>query len=161
MSGQLHAPATLSQSKEAPPPQRYPLDRRLAGSQSLSGRYGGEKKFAPAGNRTPTVQPVIWTEVSRLLKVKVVPRIRPRPLPSISFPFHYLLSSNNIYNGDLTWIKFKQEFLGRTNRILSLIRHGSLWKRRVQQFFYCWHCIRFGGNVSTEPLSSNDKGIFT
>jgi hypothetical protein len=30
-----------------------------------------------------------------------------------------------------------QEVLGRTNRLLSLIRHGPHWKRRVQQFFSC------------------------
>jgi hypothetical protein len=33
--------------------------------------------------------------------------------------------------------------------------------RRVQQFFYCSVCIRYRGNVSTEPLPSNDRGIFT
>jgi hypothetical protein len=55
----------------------------------------------------------------------------------------------------------KQEVLGRTNRLVSLIRHGPHWKRRVQQFFYCCVCIRYRGNVSTEPLPSNDRGIFT
>jgi hypothetical protein len=30
-----------------------------------------------------------------------------------------------------------------------------------QQFFYCCVCIRYRGNVSTEPLPSNDKGIFS
>jgi hypothetical protein len=54
-----------------------------------------------------------------------------------------------------------QEVLGRTNRLLSLIRHGPHWKRRVQQFFYCCVCIRYRGNVSSEPLPSNDRGIFT
>jgi hypothetical protein len=44
--------------------------------------------------------------------------------------------------------------MGRINRLLSL-------KRRVQQFFYCCVCIRYCGNVSTEPLPSNDKVIFT
>jgi len=39
---------------------RYPLDRRLGGSQSRSGRGGEEKEIlAPAGNRTPVVQPVV------------------------------------------------------------------------------------------------------
>jgi hypothetical protein len=42
-----------------------------------------------------------------------------------------------------------------------LIRQGPYWKRRVQQFFYCCVCIRYRGNVSTEPLPSNDRGIFT
>jgi hypothetical protein len=54
-----------------------------------------------------------------------------------------------------------QEVLGRTNGLLSLIRHGPHWKRRFQQFFYCCVCIRYRGNVSTEPLPSNDRGIFT
>jgi hypothetical protein len=52
-----------------------------------------------------------------------------------------------------------QEVLGRTNRLLSLIRHGPHWKRRVQQFFYCCLYIRYSGNVSTEPLPINDRGI--
>jgi hypothetical protein len=55
----------------------------------------------------------------------------------------------------------QQEDLGRTNRLLFLIRHGQHWKRRIQQFFYCFVCIRYRGNVSTEPLPSNDRGIFT
>jgi hypothetical protein len=29
-----------------------------------------------------------------------------------------------------------QEVLGRTNRLLSLVRHGPHWERRVQRFFY-------------------------
>jgi hypothetical protein len=56
--------------------------------------------------------------------------------------------------------KNKQEGLGRTYRLPSLIRHGQHWKRRVQQFFYCCVCIRYRGNVSTEPLPSNDREIF-
>jgi hypothetical protein len=50
---------------------------------------------------------------------------------------------------------------GKTDGLLSLIQHGPHWKRGVQQFFYCWVCIRYRGNVSTEPLPSNDMGIFT
>jgi hypothetical protein len=60
-----------------------------------------------------------------------------------------------------TFLILKQEVLGRTNRLLSLIRHGPHWKRRVQQCFYCCVCIRYIGNVSTEPLPSHDRGIFT
>jgi hypothetical protein len=56
---------------------------------------------------------------------------------------------------------WEQEVLGRTNRLLSLIRHGPHWKRRVQQFFYCYVCIRCRGNISIEPLPSNDRRIFT
>jgi hypothetical protein len=55
--------------------------------------------------------------------------------------------------------KTVQEVLGRTNCLLSLIRHGPHWKQRLLQFFYCCLCIRYRGNVSTEPLPSNDKGI--
>jgi hypothetical protein len=36
----------------------YPLDRRLTGPESLSGRCEKEKNFVPTGNRTPVVQPV-------------------------------------------------------------------------------------------------------
>jgi hypothetical protein len=36
----------------------YPLDRRLGGSQSRYGRRGEETNLAPAGNRTPAVQPL-------------------------------------------------------------------------------------------------------
>jgi hypothetical protein len=57
--------------------------------------------------------------------------------------------------------KRKQEVLGRTNHLLSLIRHGPHWKRCFQQFFYCCVCIRYRGNVSTEPMPRNDKGTFT
>jgi hypothetical protein len=57
--------------------------------------------------------------------------------------------------------KQKQEVLGRTNRLLSLIRHWPHRKRCVQKFFYCCLCIRYRGNISTEPLPSNDRGIFT
>jgi hypothetical protein len=52
----------------------------------------------------------------------------------------------------------KQEVLGRTNRLLSLIRHGPHRKRRVQQV-YCCVCIHYRGSVSAEPLPSNGKGI--
>jgi hypothetical protein len=51
---------------------RYPLDRRLRGPQSLSGRREEENSFAPTKTRTPTPrssspQPVrIVTTVSRL-----------------------------------------------------------------------------------------------
>jgi hypothetical protein len=69
-------------------------------------------------------------------------------------------------NADMDeWIsyidQYEQEVLGRTNRLLSLIRHGPHWKRRVQQFFYCCACIRYRDNFYTEPLASNDRGIFT
>jgi hypothetical protein len=49
VSGQLYDPGNLP---------RYPLDRRLVGPQTRSGRYGEETNLAPAGNRNPVVQPV-------------------------------------------------------------------------------------------------------
>jgi hypothetical protein len=45
------------------------------------------------------------------------------------------------------------------NRLLSLIRHGPHWKRRVQKFFYWCVCIRYRGKVSTKRLPSNDERI--
>jgi hypothetical protein len=68
-----------------------------------------------------------------------------------------------ISNGEISCktVYLAQDVLGRTNRLLSLTRRGPHWKRRVQQFLYCYVCIRYRGNVSTEPLPSNDKGILT
>jgi hypothetical protein len=43
VSGQLHAPAALPPGKEP----RYPLDRRLGGPKSCSGRGGEEKNSQP------------------------------------------------------------------------------------------------------------------
>jgi hypothetical protein len=37
---------------------RFPLDRRLGGPESRSGRYGEKKNLSPAGNRITAVQPV-------------------------------------------------------------------------------------------------------
>jgi hypothetical protein len=53
----------------------------------------------------------------------------------------------------------RKEVLGRTNRLLSLIRHGPQRKRCIQQFFCCCACIRCHGNVLTEMLPRNDRGI--
>jgi hypothetical protein len=55
VSGELHVPVTLPREENP----LYPLDRILGGSQSRSGGCG-EKKIAPAGNKTPAVQPVTW-----------------------------------------------------------------------------------------------------
>jgi hypothetical protein len=41
---------------------------------------------------------------------------------------------------------------------LPSIRDGSHRKRQVQQFFRLWVCIRWHGNVFTEPLPSYDSG---
>jgi hypothetical protein len=43
VSGQVHAAAALTPGKEP----RYPLDRRLGGPQSRSGRDGKEKNSQP------------------------------------------------------------------------------------------------------------------
>jgi hypothetical protein len=68
VSGQRHAPAALYPRGKNP---RYPLDRRLGGTQSWSGRRGPEEKSAPVGDRTPIVQPVVrhctaWATTARL-----------------------------------------------------------------------------------------------
>jgi hypothetical protein len=84
--------------------------------------------------------------------------IIPPPVPSRFFPFYHSFHTV-ILTASLN-TNLKQEVLGRTNRLLSLIRHGPYWKRRVQQFS-CFACIRYRGNVSTEPLPINDRGIFT
>jgi hypothetical protein len=42
---------------------------------------------------------------------------------------------------------------------LSLMRHGSHRKRRVQQLFFCSVCIHCHGDVFIEPLPSNDRGM--
>jgi hypothetical protein len=47
VSDQLHAPAALPPGKEPP----VPLDRRLGGPQSRSGRHGEEKILTPTGTR--------------------------------------------------------------------------------------------------------------
>jgi hypothetical protein len=49
VSGQLHAPAALLPGKEP----LYPLDRRLGGTQSRSGRSGEEKNSQPS----PRIEP--------------------------------------------------------------------------------------------------------
>jgi hypothetical protein len=51
VSGQLHALAALPSGGKCP---RYPLDSRLGGPQSRSGRCGEEKILDPTGTRTPT-----------------------------------------------------------------------------------------------------------
>jgi hypothetical protein len=55
VSGQLHAPAALFPGKSPP----YPLDRRLGGPQSRSGRREEEKILDRGSNSDPSfVQPV-------------------------------------------------------------------------------------------------------
>jgi hypothetical protein len=40
-----------------------------------------------------------------------------------------------------------------------LIRHEAHRKRLVQQFLYCCPCIRCRGNMFTEPLPSDNRGV--
>jgi hypothetical protein len=54
VSDQFHAPAPLPPWKSL----LHPLDRRLGGPQSESGRCEEEKNLAPDGIRTPAGQPV-------------------------------------------------------------------------------------------------------
>jgi hypothetical protein len=57
VSGQLHAPAALTPKERVP--GTYPLDRRLGGPQSRSGRVGEEKNSQPLpGLETSIIQPV-------------------------------------------------------------------------------------------------------
>jgi hypothetical protein len=71
-SVRLHAPAVLPPGKKP----RYPLDRRLGGPQSRSGRGAGQKNSQPLpGLEPPIIQPVAqrytdWA-IPRLLKGKV------------------------------------------------------------------------------------------
>jgi hypothetical protein len=55
----------------------------------------------------------------------------------------------------------KQQVLGSTNRIFSLMWQWPHWRLGVQQFFHCCVCSSYRGNVSTEPLPNNDMGILT
>jgi hypothetical protein len=58
-----------------------------------------------------------------------------------------------------TWaiiMQIKQEVLGRTNRVICLLRNAPHTKRRVHEFLYCWMCIRCRGNVFTERLPKNE-----
>jgi hypothetical protein len=53
----------------------------------------------------------------------------------------------------------KQEVLGRTNRLLSLIRHGPHWKRRVQQFFCCCVCFVIAVTFLLSRCLATTRGI--
>jgi hypothetical protein len=67
-----------------------------------------------------------------------------------------VITQNTIYEYHI-----KQKVLEITNRLLSLIRHELHRKRRAQQFFYYCVYIRCRGNVYTEQLPRNNRGIFT
>jgi hypothetical protein len=71
--GTSHAPAALPRWKSP----RYPLDRRLGGPQSQSGRYREGKILDPTGTRTPAprssspylVAPYMFTKFLILLRL--------------------------------------------------------------------------------------------
>jgi hypothetical protein len=73
--------------------------------------------------------------------------------------FVYIRNSSMELMNWMFYKLLKYTISSRKNRLLSLIRHGPHWKRRVQQSFYCCVRIRYRGEVSTEPLPSNDWGI--
>jgi hypothetical protein len=54
----------------------------------------------------------------------------------------------------------KQELLGRTNRLLSLIRHGP-HRNDAPNHFSIVACVFTAAVTFTETLRSNDTGIFT
>jgi hypothetical protein len=79
VSGQLHVPAALPPGKEP----RYPLDRRLGGLQSRSGRGGEEKNSQPLPGLDPPIIQLVaqryTAELSRLsLRVIVDFSMAPR-----------------------------------------------------------------------------------
>jgi hypothetical protein len=71
VSGQLHVPGALPQGKS-----RYPLDRRLSGPHSRSGRYGEAKNRLPlSGNEHRLLGRPVLTLVATLT---VLPRLDER-----------------------------------------------------------------------------------
>jgi hypothetical protein len=61
VSDQLHAPDVLPTGKEPP----YPLDRRLSGPQSRSGRRGEERILNPTGTRNSDSDSSVVQSVAR------------------------------------------------------------------------------------------------
>jgi hypothetical protein len=99
--GHLHAPAALTLGKEPP---LYPLNRRLAGHRSRSGRCGEKKYLLPLPGIEPrpsSLQPVaIPTEVSRCTCANISKIILETPVnvqPYIHTMFLCLDSDELIY----------------------------------------------------------------
>jgi hypothetical protein len=68
VSGQLHSPAALPPREKGP---CYPLNRRLGGSQSRSGRGTEEKNSQPVtGLEPPIIQPVVQSYTTELTRLK-------------------------------------------------------------------------------------------
>jgi hypothetical protein len=73
VSDQLHAPAALPHGKS----RWYPLDRRLCGFQSWSGRGGEEKNFQPLAELEPSfIQPIAQCYTAELSWLLLKERIR-------------------------------------------------------------------------------------
>jgi hypothetical protein len=112
--------------------------------------------------------PKLWGPGPRIF----IPQDQGGPIihPGIGFPFHRPLRLAGIrwkyLNGppsrDLCVVIkcdpfIVQEVLGRSNRLLSFDTRTNRI-RRVQQFFYCFTCIRCSCNVFIESLPSRGRG---
>jgi hypothetical protein len=75
-----------------------------------------------------------------------------------NIPICILYSQSVIVREAIKW-KMRKKFWEKLIADFPLIRHGPHKNRRVQQFFYCCMCICCRGNVFTESLPSNDRGI--
>jgi hypothetical protein len=74
-------------------------------------------------------------------------------LNSICLEYQLLIIARNTWPRPET----KQEFWEEPIVCFPLIRHGPHRKRRLQQFFYSFVCIRCRSNVFAEPMFSNDR----
>jgi hypothetical protein len=137
---------------------------------SFNSRLGGTYRLHLQGrrNKLPPACSLLFAElISSTLKMEAkcssetsveTPRAARRHIPEDDSLHNHRCENLKSYRLKTRFqLGYKQEVLGRTNRLLSLIRQG----RRVQQFFYCCVCIRYRGDVSTEPLPSNDRGFLT
>jgi hypothetical protein len=116
VSGQLHAPAALPQEKSP----YCPLDRRLGGPQSRSGRSGEEKSpqsppgFEPPNPDRPARSPVaIPTELSRFSRLfykdtnrLIVQVCVPLKFLSQWIDFHKTWCDHDIIGGQPTFVLF-------------------------------------------------------
>jgi hypothetical protein len=108
----------------------YPLCTRLSGPQSRSGRCAEEKNFAPAGIRTPAVQPVtIPIELSRLFLF--IYYILYSSLP-YSFPIFFILSVLSSFSAFLPSSPLRRKALSTYCSSLALIRY------RFRFIFFIW-----------------------
>jgi hypothetical protein len=85
--------------------------------------------------------------------------VHPRYLFSYRKCTHLRKPSFLVSLTNASWLNHEQKVLGKTNLLLSFIRHRKHKKRRVNNFFYGCMCIRCRGNNFIEPLPSNDREI--